>query len=176
MRKPRSDSKLMSQLTEEQQAQLSDLMLSGTPYHALIPIIKKDFGVDTSMGALSAFWDAYCSVALIARRQRWVSVADDVADDAAREPGRFDAATITTIKQLAFELASSPGANPKDVKALFSLVLKSRDQEIAERRLEQTIREYEDRIAAAQKATTDAERGGGLTPEALLKIKQALRM
>lgn len=143
MRKPRSDSKLLSQLTEEQQAQLSDWLLSGMPYHAVIPMVKEKFAVDTSLGALSSFWDSYCSVALIARRRRAVTTADEVAEEAQSRPGQWDKATIDALKQQAFELSISPGANPGDVKKLFSLVLKARDQDLSEERIKLEREKFE---------------------------------
>jgi hypothetical protein len=58
-----------------------------------------------------------------------VSTSEELAEEAEKNPGQFDKATIDAIKQRAFELSISPGCNPKDVKALFALVLKARDQE-----------------------------------------------
>jgi hypothetical protein len=72
---------------------------------------------------------------LIARRQRAVSTAEQIAQEAQNKPGQFDAATIDALKQKAFELAISSNAAPRDVKALFSLVLKSRDQALSEKQL-----------------------------------------
>jgi hypothetical protein len=176
MKKPRSDAKLLSQLTEEQQAKLSDWLLSGVPYHEAKELVKKEFAVSTSLGALSGFWDVYCSAALIRRRQRAVSTADAVAEEAASAPGKWDAATIDALKQQAFELAISPGADPKNVQRLFSLVLKSRDQELAERQLEQRIREYEEKNAKAKAVLEGVKSKGGLTAETLKEIEEASRM
>lgn len=44
---------------------------------------------------------------------------------------RADAATITAIKEKAFELSINPNAPLKDVKAVMSLILKARDDETA---------------------------------------------
>ena len=129
MTKPRSDSKLLN-LPEEQQAQLAEWLLSGLPYHRVRPLVKKEFKISTSSAALYQFYQTVCSAELIARRKRAVSTADEIADQAVKMPGRFDSATIDALKQKAFELSINPGADPRDVKALFMLVLKARDQEI----------------------------------------------
>jgi len=134
MKKPRSDSKLLN-LAEEQQARLADWLLSGVPYYKVRDLIEKEFHVITSVRALSEFWNRYCGAELIRRRSQAVTTADQIAEEAVRTPGRFDAATIDALKQKAFELAISPGANPKEIKNLFMLVLKARDQELDERQL-----------------------------------------
>ena len=152
MRKPRSDSKLLN-LPEEQQAQLADWLLSGVPYYRVRELVKKEFAVTTSLAALSGFYDAYCKAELISRRRRAVSTADEVAAEAERQPGRFDQATIEELKRQAFELAISPGADPKAVKAVFTLVLKARDQEIEERQLELDAEKFKHQVK------TNVERG-----------------
>ncbi len=139
MRKTRSDSKLLN-LPEEQQAQLADWLLGGLPYHAarqrLSAAPPDGFGVSVSLSALSEFWQAVCAPALIARRKRAVSTAHEIAEEAARSPGRFDQATVDAIKQRAFELAIAPHSDPEDVRALFSLILKAREQDISQANLE----------------------------------------
>jgi hypothetical protein len=129
MRKPRSDAKLLN-LPEEQQAQLADWLLSGIPYQTVKKMVQDSYSIDTSLGALSSFYNNVCGAALIARRQRAVSTADDIASAAAATPGKFDSATIDALKQKAFELSINPGSDPRDVKSLFMLVLKARDQQL----------------------------------------------
>jgi hypothetical protein len=129
MRKPRSDAKLLN-LPEEQQAQLSDWLLSGIPYHTVKQMVFDNFKVATSLGALNSFYNQFCSASLIARRQRAVTTASEIAQEAESKPGRFDSATIDALKQKAFELSINPGSDPRDVKSLFMLVLKARDQQL----------------------------------------------
>jgi hypothetical protein len=135
MRKPRSDAKLLN-LPEEQQSQLSHWLLSGMPYHQVRALLSKEMGVTTSCAALSAYYSDVCSAALLSKRVRAVSTADQLAEAAAATPGRFDQATIDALKQKAFELSISPQADPRDVKSLMMLVLKSRDQDLSERRIQ----------------------------------------
>ena len=134
MKKPRSDAKLLN-LPEEQKAQLCDWMLSGLPYHKVKALLAEQFKVATTLSALSSFYQDFCSAALLAQRSRAVGVAEDIAAEAAKTPGRFDAATIDALKQKAFELAIQPLADPRDVKSIFSLVLKARDQDLEARRI-----------------------------------------
>lgn len=154
MNKPRPESKLLN-LPEEQQAQLAEWLLSGMPYHEAKVLVQKEFGVSVSLSKFSAFWAAVCSPALLAKRARAVNLANDVADQARKHPGKFDEATIDALKQKAFELASSPNGKPKDVKALFALVLKAKDQEAGEKRLkldERKVAILEKKAAAYDKA------------------------
>jgi hypothetical protein len=55
-------------------------------------------------------------------RARWERRCGASRGNSRKRP--FDA-----LEQKAFELAQNPMANPKDVKAIFTLVLKARDQE-----------------------------------------------
>ena len=174
MKKPRSDSKLKSQLAPEKRAQLADWLLSGMPYYKAKALVKKEFNVSTSLRGLSDFWDDYCSVELIRQRREAVSLADELATEASKDPGRFDEATIDAIKQRAFELSVSPHAAPGDVRKLFMLVLKKRDQDLEEIQINQKIREYEDRITATDRALKKAAAKGGITKNTLQEIEQEL--
>ena len=129
MSKPRSDAKLLN-LPEEQQAQLADWLLGGTPYHEARTLVSKEFGVSVSLASLSHFYQSVCTPHLIRRRAQAVGMAAEVARAAESNPAQFDAATVDAIRQKAFELAISPLSQPKDVKALFMLLQKSRDQEL----------------------------------------------
>lgn len=132
MRKTRS---VLLLLPEAQQAKLAEWLLSGMTYHAAQEIIAKPepegFGVVVrSLSAFAPFWQEVCVPHLARRRALAVSTAESVAEEASRTPGRFDSATIDQLKQKVFELSISPHADPKDVKALFMLVLKAKDQEL----------------------------------------------
>jgi hypothetical protein len=153
MRKPNSTSKLMS-LSEEQQSQVVDWMLDGMPYHKIQALVEKEFNVKVSMGAFSAFWQDCCGPALIARRARAMGMANEVTEAASREPGRFDAATVDALRQRAFEMAIAPGADPKDVKALYMLVLKAGDQDLKREQLQ--LDERKIKLLEAKAAKADA--------------------
>jgi hypothetical protein len=139
VKKPRSDSRLLN-LPEDQFQALVDWLLAGSPYRVIKERLLKEFQVVTSNAALSDFWNTCAAPALLARRKRAVTLADEVAQDAAACPGRFDDATIDALKQKAFELAVNPQADPRDVKGLFMLILKSRDQELEQEKFRETMR------------------------------------
>jgi len=148
MKKPRSDAKLLN-LPEEQKSQLCGWLLSGMPLHIVNGLVKKQFNVETSLSGLSHFYSVECVALLMRNRQRAVFTADEIAEAAAKDPGRFDQATIDALKQQAFELAIAPGADPKNVKALFSLVLKSKDQALAEKQISLDREKFEFDAAGA---------------------------
>lgn len=141
MKKPRSDSPLQN-LPEEQAAKLCDWMLSGLPYHKVKKLVKEEFSLETSEAALSRFYSSFCAAALLVRRSRAVTTAAEIAEEAAKTPGQFDAATIDALKQKAFELSISPQADPGDVKDLFMLVLKAKDQEMDEKKLHLELEKF----------------------------------
>lgn len=126
MRKPRSDSKLLS-LPEEHQAKLAEWLLAGMPYTAVREAVAKEFGVRCSAAALSGFYQLVCVPVLLRRRSQAVAAADQIAEAAAATPGRWDQATLDALRQKAFELTISPQAEAKDVRDLFGLLLKARD-------------------------------------------------
>lgn len=135
MSKTRSDNILLN-LPEEQQAQLAEWLLSGVPYHRAKELLEKEFAVSfRSLSCFSKFWEVVCVPVQKARWNRAAKNTDSFAEAVAANPGRFDAATIAALKLKAYELASSPGADPEAVKAVFSLVLKARDQDLANERL-----------------------------------------
>jgi len=154
MKKPRSDSKLLN-LPEEQQAQLADILLSGMRYHDAKKFVETEFHITTSLASLSAFWDEVCTSALITRRQQAVTTADEIAAEVQKKPGQFDSATINAIKQKAFELSISPRSAPGEVKALFSLILKARDQDLKNKDIDIKLRRLEivEKQSASARAT-----------------------
>ena len=135
MRRPRSDSKLLN-LPEGQQAQLAEWLLNGMPYHQAQALVEKEFSVSVSLPCFTSFWRAVCQPELLRRRVRAVETADAIASESVKSPGRLDKATLDALKQLAFNEAIKPGADPKAVKAIFGLILKSRDQDLDNRKIE----------------------------------------
>lgn len=117
-------------LPDEKQAQIVDWLLSGLPYYAVSAMIQKEFAITVGNSVLSRFYKVAVEPALLVRRRRAVETADAIGEDAAKAPGRMDAATVDALKQKAFELAINPQVDPKDVKSIFALVLKARDQEL----------------------------------------------
>jgi len=178
MKKTRSDSKLMN-LPEDQQAQIVEWLLGGLSYRVVREMIEKEFSLQTSFAALSGFWDQVCTPALLARRRRAVTTADEMADEAQKKPGAFDAATLDAIRQHAFNLAIQPGANPGDVKKLFTLLLQARDQELKNKDIEIKLRRLdllERNAAEAREKLTATAKKGGLDKGTIEEIEQALKL
>lgn len=179
MKKPRSDSKLDA-LTVDQQRQLCDWLLSGLSYKVVKKLVHEEFAVDTSSAALSSFYQDYCGAELIRRRKLAVTVSQQVATEAAKLPGQFDAAAIDLLQQKAFELASAPQADPKSVQQIFGLVLKARDQSLKESQIALALRRVElleaNAAAAKQKLEALTTNKGGISPETLTAIEEAARL
>lgn len=170
MRKPKD--KLRTKLDDAQQAQLVDWLLSGMPYHQARELVEKEFGVTVAVSAFSSFWQACCVPHLLVRRRRAVSTANEVAEAAAQNPGQFDQATIDALKQQAFNLAISPNSNPKDVKALFSLVLKARGQDLDEEELRLSRDKFE--FDAAESALKDVQALRRISSDSKLNHKEKI--
>lgn len=180
MRKTRSDAVLLN-LPEEQQAKLAGWLLAGMPYHEAKVLAEKEFGVTLrSLDSFRSFWQEVCQPQILARRRRAVSTAEERALEAKKNPGQFDLATMDAIRQRAYELAESPEASPKDVKAILMLLLKARDQDRQERELELSLTKYRDQVAERKRAMEaeigKAKAGGGITAETLEKIERELKL
>lgn len=129
-RKIRSDSTLDA-LEEDQKTMLCEwLMTPGAPYRVIRENCGNEFGVWPSDKQLGNFYKRYVGAELLARRKRALSVSDEVMEDARKAPGQFTEAAIEALGQKAFELASAPLVNSKDVKGVFTLLLKYGDQQL----------------------------------------------
>ena len=163
-------------MDDGQQAMLADWLLDGMPYHVAQAQVEKEFSVRAGSAAFATFWQEVCVPALLTRRSRAMGTAEAVAEEAGNQPGRFDQATIDQLKQKAFELSISPHSDPKDVKALMMLVLKSRDQDIKQSDVAIKLRRLdllEKQAAEAKEKLTAVKTAGGLSPEALAQIEAA---
>jgi hypothetical protein len=158
MRKRRPEAKLFG-LPEGQQAELADWLLTGMPYHVAAARVEKEFGVSVGHSAFTSFWEEVCVPLMLGRRSQQRVAAEARAEVVERQPARFSEATLDALQERALQLAHSPLAKAKDVKALFGLVLKAKDQELEERR----IRLLEEKAAAADKTKAVVE--SGLTAE-----------
>lgn len=162
-RKPRADSKLLN-LPEEQQAKLVDWLLGGMPYHTARELVAKEFGVTVGIASFTGFWQEVCTPHLLRKRSVARETADEMAEEAAARPARFDAATIEAIRQKAFEISLNPLSNPDDVKALFSLVLKKEDQDLKREQVDVAKR----RVAVLERREEKAKevlKNTAMTPE-----------
>ena len=170
MKKPRSDSKLEA-LDLDQKRELCEWLLTpNLSYKVIVKQVFEEFNVSTSAASLSSFYQAYCGEYLKEQRRKAVCLAEEIGEEIAGAPGMWDAVTIDSLKQTAFRLASNPQVNPKEVKAVFSLVLKARDQDLQLRRVEMLEHAASE---AKEKLTALVTSKGGLTPETLKQIEEA---
>ena len=139
-RKTRSDARL-PHLSEELQERLIGWMMDGTPYHSILalarkPVVDGGLGTRTSYAALTAFYQQRVHPLLKLKRRTARHIALEIADDLKKSPVDWNTSTIEPLQQLAFEMANTPGVDPRSVKAIYSLILKARDQELESRKIE----------------------------------------
>ena len=171
-RKPRSDSKLNS-LPEDQRVELRDQLLAGANYESCLSWLQDECEVSSTLSAMSAFYKRHCKPVL-KDRLKFASLKAEVLIE---ESGRTDwnEAISEKLRQAAFELISSPGANQKEVCDMLKLFLKSQDQELHSRRvkiLEDQARKAEETKAALEENIAK----GGVSSETLEVMERALNM
>lgn len=164
---PRSESAKAWHLPDEQFCDAVKAQLVGVPFKRILEMLAESGLPDGKLpqrSAWSEFWSQFRLYLRAARRRTAAEGANAVADEAQKSPAEFDAATIDLIRQLAFELADSDNADPKDVKNLVSLLLKRKDQELKERQVDLAAKRLElliQREEAAKHTLGDEQ----LTPE-----------
>lgn len=138
-------------------------------------MLADQFGVKVSTGALHDFYHSFCAPELLRRRSEAVKLAEEVSTVAQSSPGKWDEAAREALKQRVFELMLKPGADSKAIKDLFSLVLKSKDQELDERRVK-LLEEKAAKADNAKAALEERKAAGGLSDESLELIERTLGM
>lgn len=172
MSKRRSDC-LLLHLPEEQQAQLAEWMLSGMPPHKCKELLESQFDVRfRSLSVFKPFWEEVVEPAIKAKWARAAGTANRFAEEVAASPGKFDQATIAALKQKAFELAISPGQDPDAVRAVFSLVLKARDQDLDAEKLRLDRQKFE--FDAARRAMEEAAKIKTIAADGALNSDQKI--
>lgn len=172
MSKPRSDSKLFT-LPVADQLWIFEL-LKRASYKAAQAAISAKLEIDVSIASLANAWQEWSRKELEERVLKSKGAADDVLQ-LIDNPDQLDAALALALKQSAFEMVMQ-GGDPKTIKNFCTILLNDQKLKHDQAALELKLREYEDRMQAARKATANAEKGGGLTAKALAEIKAALRM
>ncbi len=182
IKKPRSDSKLDA-LDQDQQRQLCEWLLTpGLSYEKVKTLVLEEFNTSTTASALSSFYQSYVGAYVLERRRLAVGLAKEVGEELKRAPGEFSQATIDALEQKAFELIQNPMVDPREVKAIFTLVLKSRDQSLKEKDIEIKLRRLESleakeqRTEEAKSQLTSLASKGGLTAETLRTIEEAAKL
>lgn len=159
-RKPSSLSRLDAKpdeggLSDDQREALIDWLLSGAPYHATARRVEEEFGIETSVSALSRFYARWAAPRLILRRRGARDLADAIAKEASEDGEIFDAATVGKLRQMAFELAVEPNPDHEAIKSIVSLILKHRKEERDGATLKLKVREFEKREEATRETLGD---------------------
>lgn len=167
MKKLRADS-TFARLKPEQLEAVEELLLGGASY-AEVQAHLATLGQTCSQTAISEYYHNHVLPRHWARKARVAEQLGGIASDG------LDEATLAAVRQTTFELAVTPGVDPKHLKMLYDLVLKAQAQRMDERKLKL----LEQRAAAADEAKAALERkvaAGGLTPEALALAEEQLNL
>lgn len=167
MKKLRADS-TFARLSEEQLAQVDDMLLSGSSYEE-VRVFMAECGRTCSHTSVADYYRTHILPRKWARQQRLARELNAV------DTSGLDDTTLAAVRARAMELAITPGAEVKHIKALYELVLKAQAQRLDERRVVM----LEKKAAAADAAREALEKkvsGGGLTPEALALAEEALNL
>src|SRR5512141_821551 len=136
-RKPRSDARLLN-LPHAQQSQLADWLLQGMAYTQAQARLAKDFHVQVSCMALSRFYKAVCLPLLRQRRHTLGQATQKLATEITQTPFPFLTVALDALQQKICELALGPTAplKPAELSSLFRSLLKVKDQQLNEQRLD----------------------------------------
>lgn len=166
-KKLRGDSSFV-RLTAEQRAEVDDLLLAGANY-VDVQAFMAEAGVRCSQTSISEYYQNHI-VPLKIRRMR--KVADGMAE---LDTDGLDEATLAQVRALALDTALTPGANPKQIRMLFELVLKARSLDLENRRVA-LLEKKAAQLDEARAALEERKAAGGLTPEALAEIENMLKL
>lgn len=171
-RKPNANAKLRN-LPPEQKTALTDWLVDeGISYADARERIAEQFGVTTSLGAISDFWQKEC-FSLRFRKAR--SVADQIVSVMREGDNGFDEATLNAIGQRAFNLATAQDAEVDDLVQLVKVIGDSKKLQLQVDKLEVEKRKLallERKAAAFDALEKAADAPGGLTPETILQIRE----
>ena len=173
MKKPRSDSKLLT-LPEEQQSEIFG-WLKRCSFGVVREKLRDEQDLSVSVGALHNAWKYWSRQDLENRILKSNGAADDVLELLGGDMEKLDRATQAALQQSAFELTIG-GGDPKTIKSFYELLLKARKLEQDETSLALKVRQYEDQINAAKNELTKAKADGGLDLETIERIEQQLNM
>jgi uncharacterized protein YoaH (UPF0181 family) len=179
-RKPNSNAVLPHLPMEQQQALVSWLLDEGMSYRDAVKKLAKEYRVRTNHDAVFNYYHDFCVPELLRRRAVQVGTATAVMDEARSSPGGWTEAALENLGQMAFEMSMRPGVDPKDVKAIFTLVLKSVDQKAKASAAELEREKFEllkKKAEFADEVKKQAEnREGGITAEDMREIERKLKI
>ena len=151
-KKLRADS-TFARLSEQELAQVNDMLLSGCRYEDVRGWLEKH-GYSCSQTSVADYYHTHVLPQKWARQQGIARALDEV------DTQGLDAATLDAVRARAMELAITPGAEVKHINTLYSLVLKAQAQRLEERRvalLERKAAAADEAAAAAADESLSAE-------------------
>jgi len=173
MPKDRGDSKLATLPMHQRDMLRGWLVEENLTYDAARERVRMDFGVETSNRALSVFFAREC---FADRFREAGEFADRVAAELAACPDKFDEATISLLKQKAFERAVARDGDLKELQILAGILgdtaklrIKQQEVELAGRRVV-LLEKKAEQADAAESITRDES----LTPEQREKKMRSL--
>ncbi|MFU8894015.1 MAG: hypothetical protein ACNA8L_10340 [Luteolibacter sp.] len=173
MKKPRSDSKLDS-LPESRVLELRDGLLGGWKYDEALSWLAAECGVSSSLAALSGFYRRHCAPVVKSRLQLASLKAEAIGEMAGSTD--WDTASIERLRQMVFEFMASPDSDMEATERMFRLLLKRKDQELAERQIKMREEAAAEAKAKLELATAKAKAKGGISEETLKELEEAAKL
>lgn len=161
-------------MPESRVLELRDHLLSGMRYDDVLSWLASECGLSSSLAALSAFYKRHCAP-VVRDRQRVASLRAETLGELAGKTD-WDAASVEALRQMVFEFMSNPNADVEETERMFKLLLKRKDQELAERNLFLKESAAAEAKAKLQAITTAAKSKGGLSEETLAEIEAAAQL
>ncbi len=160
MKKLRADS-TFARLSDEQLAQVDDMLLGGTSYED-VRAFMAECGLTCSHTSVADYYHTHILPRKWARQQRLARELNAV------DTTGLDDATLDAVRARTMELAITPGSEVKHIKALYELVIKAHAQRLDERRVVML-----EKKPAAADAAADAVKDKTLSPaEKEARIKE----
>jgi len=152
-RKPRSDAKLKSLPPHQRELLIRWLVDENLAYDKAKERLEEDFGVETSIGALSEFYRTEC---FTLRSSEAKAFAEHVVETAQQDGDKYDEATLAIIRQRAFEIAYARDGKMDDLEVLARIIGDSRKHALKERQLEFSREKFRQQIKSDIEKGLDA--------------------
>lgn len=149
-RKARSDAKLKSLPPHQREMLVRWLAEENVDYKTAKERLEQDFGVETSIGALSNFYATQCWQHSSAQAREFADEAVRLAKGAGAD---FDTATLALIQERAFVMARTRGSDVKDLAILAGIIGDTARLRLKEREINLNLEKFR------QQAKADIEKG-----------------
>lgn len=178
-KKPRADAVLRN-LPEAVHADLVRLLVEeGMSYRDVKDWLKETHKIDTSLGALSSFWNTDC---LSYKLTKAKEAADLVRVEVSKARPDFDEATLGLISQRAFELIAAPGTSADELAKLIGAIndarrvdMKREELALGARRVKLLEEKAEADRRLVERASNEAK-SGGITAATLEEMERRAKI